>query len=155
MSVHDETWNRPHCKVCGKVIEYAQGGKHGEGICYDPFGRGHTEAEIKKFRTFESGAIRDVEEESGKEDYVETISWTAFRRYADYMTQKKAKYGSGNFKKGIPIDSYERSMTRHISKYFINKYEGGDLEKNEDHLAAILFNVFGIIHEEEMNKLTK
>lgn len=54
-------------------------------------------------RKFESGAIRDSEE--GKEDYIETISWVAFRRYAQYMTSKKFKYGSGNFKKSIPIDS--------------------------------------------------
>lgn len=99
-----------------------------------------------KTRKFESGAIRDTED--NKEDYIETISWTAFKRYAQYMTGKKAKYGSGNFKKGIPSDSYERSMMRHIQKYLSNKYENGDVEKEEDHLSAILFNVFGLIHNE-------
>jgi hypothetical protein len=97
-------------------------------------------------RTFETGAVRDSE--TGKADYVETISWTAFGRYADYMTGKKTKYGEGNFKKGIPIDVYETSMVRHIQKYLANKYEGAQLEPAEDHLSAILFNVFGIMHEE-------
>jgi hypothetical protein len=100
-----------------------------------------------KHRTFKSGAIRDSEE--GKEDYIETISWTAFKRYAQYMTEKKSKYGAGNFKKGIDIESYERSLVRHLQKYLANKYEGGEVEKDQDHLSAMLFNIFGIIHEEE------
>lgn len=97
--------------------------------------------------TFESGAVRDSQE--GKEQYIETISWTAFRRYAQYMTGKREKYGQGNFKKGIPIESYENSLLRHVVKYLTNKHEAGDLEPDEDHLAAIVFNVFGIMHEEE------
>ena len=103
--------------------------------------------DVRKFKT---GAIRDSEED--KEDYTETISWTALRRFAQYMTSKKSRYGSGNFKKGIEISSYERSLIRHISKYMINKHEGGNLEKNEDHLAAIIFNTLGIMHEEEKMK---
>jgi len=103
-----------------------------------------------KHRTFKSGAIRDTED--GKEDYTETISWTAFKRYAQYMTGKKAKYGGGNFKKGIDIDAYERSMLRHVQKYMENKYEGGTTETDQDHLSAILFNIFGIMHEEERIK---
>ena len=98
-------------------------------------------------RSFKTGAVRD--DEDGKPDFVETISWTAFNRYAVYMTGKKSKYGHGNFKKGIDIDAYERSMMRHIDKYFRNKYEGGTDEPGEDHLSAIVFNVLGIMHEEE------
>lgn len=104
----------------------------------------------KKITTFKTGAIRDTQE--GKEDYIETFSWTALKRFAVYMTGKKAKYGAGNFKKGIPIENYEQSLMRHIQKYLANKYEEGTVEKEEDHLSAILFNVFGIIHEEERAK---
>jgi len=103
-----------------------------------------------KLTKFKTGAIRDSLE--GKEDYIETISWTAFKRYAQYMTGKKAKYGAGNFKKGIDIESYEGSLVRHLQKYLANKYEGGNVEKDEDHLSAMLFNVFGIIHEEERTR---
>lgn len=99
-----------------------------------------------KITKFKSGAIRDTQ--SNKEDYIETISWTAFKRYAQYMTGKKSKYGAGNFKKGIPIESYEKSLVRHLQKYLANKYEGGQIEKDEDHLSAIVFNAFGIMHEE-------
>jgi hypothetical protein len=102
----------------------------------------------EEHRTFESGAIRDSEE--GKEDYTETISWTAMKRYAQFMTKNKEKYGAGNFKMGMPIDAYERSLIRHLQKYMENKYERGQTEVEGDHLSAMLFNIFGIIHEEEM-----
>jgi hypothetical protein len=101
-------------------------------------------------RKFTSGAVRDSDDT--KEDYVETISWRAMKRYAKYMTGKKSRYGSGNFKKGIPIESYEQSLLRHIQKYLENKYEGGTIEVEEDHLSAIVFNTFGIMHEENETK---
>lgn len=107
----------------------------------------------KKITEFKTGAIRDSQE--GKPDFIETLSYTALNRYIRYMTGKKVKYGSGNFKKGIPIESYEKSLMRHIDKYFRNKYENGQDEPNEDHLAAMVFNVFGIMHEEEQAKLKK
>jgi hypothetical protein len=102
-------------------------------------------------REFETGAIRD--DGDHKVDFVETVSFTAHERFARYMTSKKVKYGTGNFKKGIPIESYEQSLLRHIDKYFRNKYEEGEDEPDEDHLAAIRFNVDGIMHEEEVDKL--
>lgn len=100
-----------------------------------------------KHRTFKTGAIRDTEDE--KPDLVETKAFLADWRYAKYMTEKKKKYGSGNFKKGIPIEAYERSLMRHIYKYFMNKYEGASEEPNEDHLAGARFNLDGIMFEEE------
>ena len=104
-----------------------------------------------KITKFTSGAIRDSQ--TGKPDFTETISWTAHHRFAVYMTGKKEKYGAGNFKKGIPTDSYEKSLIRHLDKYMRNKYENGQDEPNEDHLAAIRFNVDGIMHNEEQEKL--
>lgn len=98
-------------------------------------------------RKFESGAIRDKDDT--KEDYCETISWTALKRHAKFMTAMKVKYGSGNFKKGIPIESYEQSLIRHVQKYMENKYEEGIVERDVDHLCAMIFNICGIIHEEE------
>lgn len=102
--------------------------------------------------SFSTGAVRDSQ--TGKEDYVESISWTALKRYAQYMTGKKSVYGAGNYKKGIPIESYEQSLARHLQKYFANKYEDGKCEVEEKHLEAMLFNIFGIIHEEERLKRT-
>jgi hypothetical protein len=107
---------------------------------------------VKKITKFKSGAIRDSQ--IGKTDFTETISWTAFNAYARYMTSKKAKYSPGNFKKGIEAWSYEQSMLRHVDKYMRNKYENGSDEPDQDHLSAIVFNVFGLIHNREQSKLT-
>lgn len=106
----------------------------------------------KKLTRFKTGAIRDSQD--GKLDFVECVSFTAHHRFVKYMTSKKKKYGSGNFKLGIPIDNYERSLLRHIDKYFRNKYEAGNDEPLEDHLAAARFNLDGIMHEEERTKTT-
>lgn len=95
---------------------------------------------------FETGAVRD--DQDGKEDYVETINWSGIRRYAQYMTEKASKYGPGNWRKGIDLDSYERSLARHFQKYFANKYENAGLEPNEDHLSAMMFNILGIMDRE-------
>lgn len=98
-------------------------------------------------REFPTGAIRDSDKD--KENYIESIPWAALRRYAFYMKSKEGRYGKGNFKKGIPVNSYEESLVRHLQKYISNKYENGNFEKEEDHLSAMLFNIFGIIFEEE------
>lgn len=102
---------------------------------------------------FNTGAVRDSQE--GKEDYIESISWLTMRRYAFYMKDNENKYGRGNWKKGIPVESYERSLLRHIQKYLANKYDNADLEPNEDHLSAALFNLQGLIHEQERLKIEK
>ena len=107
--------------------------------------------DIPKIRTFDTGARRDIDTE--KEDYIESLSWTTLRRYAKYMKTQEVKYGSGNWKKGIPIEEYEKSLMRHIQKYFANKYEDANLEPEVDHLSASFFNLQGLIHEtEKLNK---
>jgi hypothetical protein len=98
---------------------------------------------------FATGAVRDS---GDKEDYVETISYTALQRFATYMTSKKKIYGEGNWRKGIPIESYEKSLMRHLQKYLANKYDGANLEPETDHLAAAFFNLQGVMHEEERNR---
>ena len=103
-------------------------------------------------RKFKSGALRD--DDTTKPDFIETVSWTAFRKFGEYMTGKKSRYGQGNFKKGIPVESYEQSLVRHLQKYLENKYEDGKQEVDEDHLSAMVFNIFGIIHENERTKKT-
>lgn len=103
-----------------------------------------------KYTHFRSGAVRDTQ--NGKENYVECFSFTAWRRYGQYMLSKEGKYPPDNWRKGIDIKSYEKSLLRHIQKYFANKYEQGEFEPQEDHLSACMFNLMGIIHEEEMAK---
>lgn len=106
----------------------------------------------KNITTYETGAIRET---VGKVDLVEGVSWLAMNRFATYMTGLQTKYGRGNWKKGIPIEDYERSLARHLTKYLAHKYDGVDLEPGWDHLSAIMFNVMGILHEEEKAKFNK
>ena len=101
-------------------------------------------------RQFSTGAVRDVD--TDKENYVESLSWLALRRFAKYMKKASSKYGEGNWIKGIPLEEYEKSLMRHIQKYFANKYNGANLEPECDHLSAALFNLQGILHEEEKLK---
>ncbi len=105
---------------------------------------------MKKLTHYETGAVRD--DRTGKPNYL-AVSFTARHRYVRYMTEMAKKYGEGNWRKGIPTYSYEESLLRHISQYFRNKYENGQDEPEKDHLSAALFNLEGIIHNEEISKL--
>jgi dATP/dGTP diphosphohydrolase len=107
--------------------------------------------------TFTSGAIRDSQE--GKPDFIETTSPWADWRYAQYMTGKKKKYGQGNFKKGITRESYLTSLARHVVKLraledckTFNLLVEDWMEPDEDHAAAIRFNIDGLMHQEEVEK---
>lgn len=104
---------------------------------------------------FNTGAIRDTQD--GKLDFVETMAWMAIAEYSKYMTAKKAKYGSGNFHKGIPVESYQASLMRHIVKYLCiaecrqrGVIPPAWMEAHEDHLCAVIFNTLGIIYEESI-----
>jgi hypothetical protein len=103
-------------------------------------------------RKFKTGAVRDSD--TGKENYVECLSFTALRRFAKYMKTQEHKYPPDNWRKGIPIKEYEKSLMRHLQKYFMNKYEGGSLEPDIDHLGAAWFNLQGLMHEDEKSKRT-
>lgn len=108
---------------------------------------------VKEVRSFTTGAIRDVDDD--KEDYIESISWLTMKRYAHYMKKQEKKYGRGNWRKGIPIEEYEKSLIRHLQKYISKKYYEIDTEPDFDHLSAMLFNLQGLIHEEEKIKNNK
>lgn len=105
-----------------------------------------------KSRSFNTGAIRN--NDINKENYLGSTSWLALKRYSLFQTNacKKHKYPGDNWKKGIPIEEYEKSLIRHLQKYFANKYDGADDEPYDDHLSAAWFNLQGIIHEEEKLK---
>lgn len=107
----------------------------------------------KKITKFPSGAVRDTQD--GKESYIEPFSWIALRRYAFYMKVASQKYGEDNWRKGIPTKSYENSLMRHLQKYLAGKYDKVLIEPEIDHLSAALFNLLGIIHNEEQDKLKK
>jgi len=101
---------------------------------------------------FSSGAIRDSQD--NKENYIESISWLALKRYAEYMQRKSSKYGINNWIRGIPSESYMKSCLRHIQK-FLAEWQYGICDERDDHLSAALFNILGLMHELELHRYNK
>jgi hypothetical protein len=102
-------------------------------------------------RTFESGAVRDVED--GKIDFEGHLSWLVLDRYGRYMNEKRympdgSFRSSDNWQKGFPLDSYMKSGFRHFMAWWEDHRMGyDDPETIEDDLCALLFNVMGYLHE--------
>lgn len=100
---------------------------------------------------FESGAIRDTQE--GKPNFYECMSPFAMWRYGLYMEKAAQKYGPDNWTKGIPIESYIKSLERHLLQLKMElKY--GYIMEDTDHASAVMFNIMGLIHQQEMEKLS-
>jgi len=87
---------------------------------------------------FESGAVRDVHE--GKGDCL-SIPPNAILRLSSHYEKGAKKYERFNFMKGIPCTSFIDSAERHLLKY----KAGWD---DEDHLAAMAFNILGAMEME-------
>lgn len=88
---------------------------------------------------FTTGSVRDTDD--GKPRY-DLISHHGLRRLADHMAKGAVKYGDRNWELGQPTDRFYASLFRHLMAW-------RDGETSEDHLAAVVFNAFGIIHMEE------
>ena len=89
-------------------------------------------------QTFNSGAMR--EPENGKLRY-DLIPPEPLRRLALNMTKGAEKYGPHNWNKGMPTSRMLSAAMRHLESA-----RAGD--KSEDHWAAAVFNIFGIMHFE-------
>lgn len=104
----------------------------------------------KQLSQFESGAVRDTQE--GKPNFLECMSPFAMWRYGLYMKKSADKYGGDNWTKGIPMESYLASLERHLLKLKMEfKYD--HVMEDTGHAEAIMFNIMGFIHEQEMAKL--
>lgn len=87
---------------------------------------------------FTSGAKRDTQ--SGKSRY-DLIPPGPLKRLADLYARGAEKYGEANWQKGMPTSRMLASLMRHLESYRL-----GDRE--EDHLAAVVWNAFAIMHFE-------
>lgn len=95
-----------------------------------------------KRREFESGAVRDVITGKGRFDLLSPI---ALKRLAQHTESGALKYSDRNWEKGIKLSSFIDSGIRHFFDYLEGK-------RDEDHLAAVMWNAQGAIHTEELIK---
>jgi len=95
-----------------------------------------------KREKFNSGAVRDTRENKGRYDLISPI---ALRRLAVVYEKGTKKYSDRNWERGMPIGRYLDSAIRHIQQY-IEGY------REEDHLAQSVWNLFCVLHTEEMIK---
>lgn len=112
------------------------------------------------FRTFESGATRDLDEH--KLDFEGFLSPRVLQRFAEYMHGKRmmadgSLRDSDNWQKGIPLDAYMKSMFRHFMAVWSVHRLAAPCPPNTDDLCGLLFNVMGYLHEvlktaEELNE---
>lgn len=101
-------------------------------------------------RKFETGATRNIDND--KLDFEGFLSPLALEEFAKYMHKNRVQADgnirdSDNWQKGIPLDSYMKSMYRHF--FDVWKCHRG-LETEEDmitNLSALMFNVQGYLHE--------
>ena len=96
-------------------------------------------------RHFSTGAVRDG---SPKPNYLSYLHPTVLRRYGVHMKKAEKKYGEGNWKKGFPKMVYLQSLMRHLITLWAQEV-GTERKTEQDHAAAILFNIIGFIYEEE------
>ena len=92
---------------------------------------------------FGTGSKRDTNEGKHRFDLI----WVGLLiRLAALMARGAKKYGENNWMKGQPISRYWESLLRHAYAW-----KNGD-DPEEDHLAAIVFNVMGIMYTVAMVK---
>lgn len=94
-----------------------------------------------KREEYDSGARRDTRAGKGRYDLVPPV---ALKRVAKHYENGAVKYGDNNWRLGIPSSRFMDSLLRHANRYL-------DGERDEDHLAAVIFNAMAIIYNEERN----
>jgi hypothetical protein len=88
---------------------------------------------------FSGGAVRDAQ--TGKPRF-DLIPPGPLERLADLYARGAEKYDEHNWTKGMPTSRILASLFRHLERY-----RAGD--RTEDHLAAVAWNTFAIMHFEE------
>ena len=89
---------------------------------------------------YEGGAKRESQEGKGRLDLVSPF---ALMRLARWYEEGAKKYEPRNWEKGMPFSHCVNSCMRHLLKYLMGM-------RDEDHLAAVAWNAFALMHYEEM-----
>ncbi len=87
-----------------------------------------------------TGAVRDVRTGKGRYDLISPV---ALRRLAVLLEKGAQKYAERNWEKGMPMSRFFDSCVRHLYSYLNGM-------RDEDHLAAAMWNVHCMMHFEEL-----
>ena len=90
-------------------------------------------------------ATREPASGKGRPDL---ISPYGLERLAKWYELGVQKYSERNWEKGMPFSRYTASMFRHLIAWMKK-------DKNEDHLAAIAWNAFALMHHQELDEDTQ
>jgi hypothetical protein len=90
----------------------------------------------------ENAAQREPDEHKGKPSLMSPYALT---RLSKWYTLGAKKYGSYNWEKGMPYSRYTDSLFRHLIAWLKQ-------DESEDHLAAIAWNAFAIMHHQELGE---
>lgn len=85
-----------------------------------------------------TGAEREASSGQGRFDLIPPYPQL---RLAQHYEAGARKYADRNWEKGLPLPRFIESLERHVNKFKQNR-------RDEDHLAAVLWNAFGYIHTE-------
>lgn len=93
-------------------------------------------------RKFATGAVRDCANDKERPDLMSPF---AMMRVGRWLAMGGKKYGDRNWEKGFPFSVAFASMMRHAMKFAMGM-------RDEDHLAAVIFNAQALIHFEETGR---
>lgn len=92
---------------------------------------------------FDTGAEREPSVDKSRPDLVSPF---ALDRLGKHMAEAaRTKYSEWNWAKGLPSSRCLESCLRHLNQFAMG-------ETDEDHLAAAMFNLMVIIHNQEVAK---
>lgn len=107
---------------------------------------------MAKIREFDTGATRDTEDD--KLDPEGFLSPVVILGYCEYMHRNRTMADgslreSDNWQKGIPLDSYAKSMWRHMLDFWLVHRNYDHCARDDVHTAlyGIIFNAMGYLHE--------
>ena len=88
---------------------------------------------------YQTGAMRDNRQGKGRFDL---ISPHMMRRLALRLEAGVIKYSERNWEKGMPLSRFLDALLRHTFQIL-------ERDDEEDHAAAVVFNIMAFIHTEE------
>lgn len=90
----------------------------------------------------ENKAIREPTTGKGRHDLITPFG---IDRLAKWYELGANKYADRNWERGIPFSRYVGSAFRHLLSFMMGK-------EDEDHLAACAWNIFAIMHHQELDE---